>query len=392
MISYINTIAGEKAAMSGSKRQSCPVYSGTEPYGFISYAHADAERVLPVIEELFQDKFRLWYDAGIEAGTNWPEVVASHLMYAGAVVFFISARFLRSQNCIREVHYAVAQSKPMICVYLEPLELPGDLAMQFSTASVIRSESGEAVPVAQRIEALLGESFLGDGAAGYEALPNRKPRKNGWRILSLVFATLFLVSVLLTAGYVLHWFPSLGARTVTVPASVSADTAEAQPVEITVFQDSFTRDILLRAYSGASLYLCGNALISDPAAIRYADGAWSVGGTPVRSGDPDVLKVVVKKKGVTHLALVDQGIESFGALSTMEQLVYLDISGNPVVDLSFLRSLPALRTVKLMGIEAADFSALRELPALTTVYVDEASLGAVLDVLGDTAVDVVVKR
>ena len=113
--------------MGEGRRPLYKTYSGTAPYGFISYAHADAERVLPVVGALDADRYRLWYDAGIEAGTNWPEVVASHLLHAGAAVFFLSARFLRSQNCVREVHDAVSQRKPMILVYLEPVELPGDL-------------------------------------------------------------------------------------------------------------------------------------------------------------------------------------------------------------------------------------------------------------------------
>ena len=55
-------------------------YNGNAPYLFVSYAHKDAERVLPFIEELDRNNYRLWYDAGINVGTNWPEVVASHLL------------------------------------------------------------------------------------------------------------------------------------------------------------------------------------------------------------------------------------------------------------------------------------------------------------------------
>ena len=76
--------------MKAPNRQPYPIYSGAEPYVFISYAHADADRVLPVIGELNAERLRLWYDAGIRAGTAWPEVVASHLLHAGAVVFFLS--------------------------------------------------------------------------------------------------------------------------------------------------------------------------------------------------------------------------------------------------------------------------------------------------------------
>ncbi len=373
----------------GNKRY--PVYAGGEPYGFLSYAHADAARVLPVIAVLHRDKFRLWYDGGIEAGTNWPEAVASHLQRAGAVVFFLSAAFLRSQNCIREVHYAVAQRKPMIAVYLEPLELPGDLAMQLSPASVIRGAAAGPEAIAAETEKLLGPAFLGDGVTGYETVRAKKREGNLWRTLSLVFFALFLTTALLVTGYLKGWFPSLGARTVTVD-QIPGAPAETGPVEITAFRDSFSRDVLLRAYRGTSLYLCGNVLVSDPAAIRRRDGVWTVAGTPVEPGRPDVLALAAEKEDLVYLALVDQGIESGEELTALQNLAYLDISGNPIRDLSFLRAFPGLRTVKLLGVDAADYAVLAALPALEAVYVDEGALGPVLDALEGTDVDVIVKR
>ena len=54
-------------------------YEGREPYIFISYAHKDMAKVLPIIEGLAEKGFRIWYDAGIEAGTEWPEYIAEHL-------------------------------------------------------------------------------------------------------------------------------------------------------------------------------------------------------------------------------------------------------------------------------------------------------------------------
>lgn len=378
-----------KSGMSEAKKQ-YPVYSGEEPYGFISYAHGDAARVLPVIAALHRDRFRLWYDAGIEAGTNWPEVVADHLRQAGTVVFFLSGRFLRSQNCVREVHYAVAQRKPMIAVYLEPLELPGDLAMQFSTAAVIHGEAAAPQTIGEEAEGLLGPAFRGDGVTGYETVRVQRHAGNVWRILSLVFLALFFLTVLLVAGYLRGWFPSLGAKTVMVDPAPGV-TTEAGAVSITTFQDSFSRDILLRAYQETSLYLCGNALVSDPSAIRFQGGAWTAGGVPVEPGRGDVLPLVIEKKDLACLALVDQGIGSFDELAALDGLVYLDISGNPVRDLSFLSAFPAIKTLKLIGVDAKDYSVLRSLPALEAVYVDLAALEPVLDVLEGTDVDVIVK-
>lgn len=376
--------------MGGSRIIAYPTYSGTAPYGFISYAHGDADRVLPVIGALSGDRYRLWYDAGIEAGTNWPEVVASHLSHAGAVVFFLSARFLRSQNCVREVHYAVAERKRMILVYLEPVELPGDLAMQFSTAALVQGIHGDSLGIAKDTETALGPAFLGDGVTGYETLSVSRRKGNGWHVASVVFASLFLLTALFVVGYFAGWFPFLGARAVT---SQGTDIdAEASPVEITEFKDSVSRDILLRAYDGQSLYLCGNYLVSDPSAIRYAGGIWYVGDTPAEAGRPDVLALAAQKGSLACLALVNEGIEDFSALQDLPRLEYLDISGNPVKDLSFLSALPDLRILKLIGVEAADFSLLGTLPALETVYVDYEALESVLDALGDRSVDVIVKR
>ncbi len=379
--------------MNESQKPLYRTYSGTEPYVFVSYSHADADRVLPVIGVLDADRYRQWYDAGIKAGTSWPEVVASHLLHAGTVVFFLSARFLRSQNCIREAHYAVSQRKQMICVYLEPVELPNDLAMQFSTAAVIHAETVAPQTVAAETEKLLGPEYLGDGKTGYVSVYVKEKSKNAWRAVSIVLASFFLLTLLFVVGYFMNWFPFLGAKTVVAQNDAAGDVETApKTVEITEFKESFSRDILLSGYEEASLYLCGNTMVNDPSAIRYADGIWYVGGSQVSAGNANVLELVVQKGTISYLALVYQGVESFDALSAMPQLVYLDVSGNPVGDLSFLQSLPNLKTLKLIDVAATDYSVLRSLPALETVYVDYASAGAVLDALGDRAVDVIVKR
>ena len=375
--------------MKDTKTPLYKTYSGTDPYVFISYSHADAERVLPVIGVLDGDRIRQWYDAGIEAGTSWPEVVASHLLHAGTVVFFLSGTFLRSQNCIREVHYAVSKRKPMICVYLEPVELPGDLEMQFSTAEVIHAENGTPQGSAGETETLLGPAYLGDGVTGYQTVYDNQKKKNVWRVLSILFASFFLLTLLFVVGYFADWFPFLGAKTVTAETQ-AADRTET--VEITEFKDSVSRDILLSGYGEPSLYFCGNTMVSDPTAIRYANEAWYVGDSKVEPGSPSILEIVAQKESVRYLALVNERIESFDALSAMPQLVYLDISGNPVGDLAFLETLKNLKTLKLIDVAATDYSVLRALPALETVTVDYASADAVLDALGDRAVDVIVKR
>ena len=48
-------------------------YEGAEPYVFISYSHADSERVLAIVKAMEKRGYRVWYDAGINAGQQWTE-------------------------------------------------------------------------------------------------------------------------------------------------------------------------------------------------------------------------------------------------------------------------------------------------------------------------------
>lgn len=105
-------------------------YEGTQPYIFVSYAHKNNAAVLEIIGTLQSRGFRVWYDEGIEAGSEWPESIASHLERAQLVLAFLSPAYLQSDNCRKEMHYALTKKKPVINVYLEQTELSPGMEMQ----------------------------------------------------------------------------------------------------------------------------------------------------------------------------------------------------------------------------------------------------------------------
>lgn len=105
-------------------------YEGTQPYIFVSYAHKNDAAVLEIISTLQSRGFRVWYDEGIEAGSEWPESIALHLERAQLVLAFLSPAYLRSDNCRKEMHYALTKKKPVINVYLEQAELSPGMEMQ----------------------------------------------------------------------------------------------------------------------------------------------------------------------------------------------------------------------------------------------------------------------
>ena len=109
-----------------------PAYKGKEKYIFVSYAHKDSEKVLPIIENMQHAGFRIWYDTGIEAGTEWPAYIEESLEKSAVVLAFISSASIESINCRNEINYALLKHKEMLVIYLENAELKYGLGLQLN--------------------------------------------------------------------------------------------------------------------------------------------------------------------------------------------------------------------------------------------------------------------
>ena len=112
-------------------------YEGTKPYIFISYAHRDTDRVLPVLQELCGRGYRIWYDDGIAPGSEWPENIAEHLNACDLTLAFISPNSIASDNCRREVTFALSKRKKFLAIVLEPTEMSLGMEMQLSAQQCI---------------------------------------------------------------------------------------------------------------------------------------------------------------------------------------------------------------------------------------------------------------
>lgn len=112
-------------------------YIGEEPYIFVSYAHKDSEVVMRTVSLLQQNGFRVWYDDGIDPGSEWPDTIEKYLERSSCFIGFISANALDSNYCKCELHTAFNERKKMLIVYLENIKLEGGLKMQLSSRQAI---------------------------------------------------------------------------------------------------------------------------------------------------------------------------------------------------------------------------------------------------------------
>jgi hypothetical protein len=95
------------------------------PFLFVSYARADSERVYPVVEALQQKGVSVWMDRSLTTGNDWVSELEARLIRCRGVMAFISASFVASKHCGREMRVADALNRSIIPVVLQETELFG---------------------------------------------------------------------------------------------------------------------------------------------------------------------------------------------------------------------------------------------------------------------------
>lgn len=121
---------------------SLPVYKGNEPYVFVSYSHADEEVVFAEIRWLQEQGVNVWYDtASIGAGSEWSEVLAKAIEECSFLIFFITPNSVASENCRREVNFAIAEGRNILAVHLAPTDVPRGLRLSLDNRQAVLSYS-----------------------------------------------------------------------------------------------------------------------------------------------------------------------------------------------------------------------------------------------------------
>lgn len=171
-----------------------PAYEGKKPYLFVSYAHLDSAKVLPVVNELFDKKYRVWYDEGIAPGSEWPKNIADHLNAAEAVIVFVSKHSLASPNCENEVVRAVENSKQIFCYSLDGNSHPK-----------LKNENSAATDGTDALLKSIPDKYIGDGT-GYERNISKHRFGAIWNALIAAAAVLALAIGVGLFGLNKGWF------------------------------------------------------------------------------------------------------------------------------------------------------------------------------------------
>ena len=362
-------------------------YEGTKPFLFISYAHRESSQVVDTIRILHEKGYRLWYDEGIPAGSDWPANIARHMQNCERVVFFVSERALESQNCYSEIRTAARLKKPTLLVKLEDT-VPDE---RWTGLLEGKTEIPILETAPERADAILNSGFVPKRFlhSALESIP--------WESMGLVASLLLFLTAAGVLGALAGgvWNP-LPQPTPQVIAETPAPSPSPTPPPVielgaaerffaVQFPDSQQERAVRRALGDTQkeiyrwqladireLFFCGNMIAKGLENIRFdPDGTCRVNGAPVIMGQISDLSLLESAVRLEKLALICQPLKDLSSLKGHLLLQELSLAGSTVTDLSGLRELPGLTTLHLEHTQANDLRPLEALGALKTVTVSQ---------------------
>ncbi|MEM7637539.1 MAG: TIR domain-containing protein [Pseudomonadota bacterium] len=103
-----------------------PVLDGHD--AFVSYSHANAETVLPIVQSIEADGITVWIDRDeMRAGQNWAGQIVRAIKSADRFCLMCSAQAFESDHVRREVYLADKYGKKMVPIRLDATEMPEDI-------------------------------------------------------------------------------------------------------------------------------------------------------------------------------------------------------------------------------------------------------------------------
>ena len=121
------------------------------PFLFVSYSHKNSMQTLELIEALQEEGYRVWFDAGLEAGRRYNQIIANHIRDCAAMLCILSKDYFESDYCKDELTYARERRRKLVVpVYLDSYEeimstIPDDLDMLLAGIHALIPPDGFAV-------------------------------------------------------------------------------------------------------------------------------------------------------------------------------------------------------------------------------------------------------
>ena len=142
---YPKTPSGDDDEESYITKQPFKAYNGNDSYIFISYKHNDYKKVYPVIKQLHEVGFNIWYDANLQRGKHFDNEIANKIEKSEVFITFITEEVIRCADdeedyLIKELNAAVEIRKKRFPIFLDNVKLKGSFLLHYAGIQSIFKE------------------------------------------------------------------------------------------------------------------------------------------------------------------------------------------------------------------------------------------------------------
>lgn len=266
-----------------------PAYRGSEPFVFASYAHSEAPTVYALLTGLRNRGTNIWYDEGIQPGSDWRDELAAAIDGCESLVFFVSKASISSRNCLKEVNFALSRNKRVVLVFLEPVALPAGLEMSLGDEQGVEVQHHEPTVVLDK----LVQAIAGQGAARAAAArpapalgSARQPGARRWP---------FVAGFALALAILLLYLQRPG----TEQNEASAERPQGPPVIAIAPFRNLTGDRELEWFGGGVATLVADQLATSKHLVMVSSAAWD--NISSSASEPEPLRAQARKAGIDYL-------------------------------------------------------------------------------------------
>lgn len=349
-------------------------YEGNDKFIFISYAHKDSAMVYPIIEQINADGYRVWFDDGISPGSEWPEYIAHHIAECEVLIFFASPNSADSENCRREINFALSRKKKFFTVTLVPTTLSPGIEMQLSSQQNIAfydySDKATFFKTLYDAPSIAPCKVITESGAPKEANPwDKIPCADN---LAEVTASSSIAEPVVENST--YSEPTVAAQTYTEPASNPSEYSEPVSFDSKIYDETASKEKpnksasqkkskkglivgLIAAAIGVVCLFVVTLVLVILISVSNQKIKFSSGDTAEKNSDSIFLsdsvtssdiKKLNKMKKLKYISFEDASVESNSTLNNYkhwDRISYLSIDTSEITDYSFLEDATSLTTL-----------------------------------------------
>lgn len=154
-------------------------------YAYLSCSQQDELKVKRLREELSCD-YHFFYNDYSKGSSEDNDIIPVQLSGASVIIACISAHYLASSQCIKELYYAGSAGKPILLVYIEDIQLPENILRRVKRSETVKIWEPEYLrKISENPE--MSKCVKGNRESTIEE-GNVKRLPNIWLILAVLFS------------------------------------------------------------------------------------------------------------------------------------------------------------------------------------------------------------